>query len=102
MKEDKLQELQSELNELKNRAIKVGYVNKLPRLPKSYGIYSMPPEHTMVGFYKRLTNWENGLLQMEFPGGKPSIKKPKLKIITDVDPITELINKFGVSLTKSN
>lgn len=58
-----LKELESELFELKSRANRVGYKNIIPRLPYHKA------DHLMIGFYKRLHNWKNGLLQFENPGG---------------------------------
>ncbi len=62
-----------ELDELKIRAAKIGYKNKFPRLPmKKYNF-----DQSMVGFNYRLNNWKKQLLQLELPGGLPSLK-PKI------------------------
>lgn len=90
-----IQELQSELSDYRSRAIQIGYKNKLPTLPKSTKLnqHGLPANHLMVGFHKRLTNWIKGLEQLEFPGGKPSLKKPE-PVKTEVVSVDQLVQKY--------
>lgn len=74
MKDSKLrfdEELINEINDLKVRAIKVGYKNIMPKLPESKSNF----EQSMSGFRYRLDNWKKQLLQLENPGGMLSGKK---------------------------
>ena len=88
-----LQELQSELSDLRVRATKVGYKNKLPQMPKAtrFGSNNLPPDHLMQGFRKRLSNWTSGLLQLEYPGGIP-VEKPIEKV--EASSLEQLVTKF--------
>ncbi len=82
-----------ELEDLKIRAIKIGYKNKFPKLPKQK--YNL--EQSMIGFRYRLNNWKKQLLQMENPGGLPSVKKVKPVISTD-----SLLENGNFVIKKSN
>jgi len=62
------QDLNNELSVLKERARKINYKNGLPSLPKPKSSQKSF-DNLMIGFYKRLYNWKNGLVQMENPGG---------------------------------
>ncbi len=53
------QRLANQLYELNLRAKKINYKNKIPTLPKK------PTNSTMMGFYKRLSNWTNVLSHIE-------------------------------------
>lgn len=59
------QELINEINDLKARALKIGYKNTMPKLPEPKGNF----EQSMSGFRYRLDNWKKQLLQLENPGG---------------------------------
>lgn len=74
MKNSISEELKSEITDLKNRASRIGYKNVFPKFPKDQHTQKSF-ENLMVGFYKRLENWKGGLLQLENPGGLPSLKK---------------------------
>jgi hypothetical protein len=66
--------LKNEINDLKNRARQIGYKNVFPKFPKEQ--YSQKSfDNLMMGFEKRLTNWKNGLEQLENPGGALNGKK---------------------------
>lgn len=68
------EELSDELILLQERARKINYKNQIPRLPKPQ--YSQKSfDNLMIGFQKRLTNWEKGLIQLENPGGTLNGKK---------------------------
>lgn len=74
MKDSKLrfpEELINEINDLKVRAVKIGYKNIIPKLPESRSNF----EQSMLGFMYRLDNWKKQLLQLENPGGMLSGKK---------------------------
>lgn len=91
------EELLSELAILKQRAIKVGYKNIIPRLPKSF--YIGHSEHLMQGFQKRLTNWKNYLIQLENPGGIPyGEKTAKVVLSSKEDMMKRLSEQLGASL----
>lgn len=60
-----LNELRNELTFLQSRARTVGYKNALPKMPSGKRISGEPPVHLMTGFYMRLGNWINGLVQLE-------------------------------------
>lgn len=61
-------ELLNEINDLKNRALKVGYKNVIPKMPET--IFNS--DQSMAGFRYRLDNWKKQLVQLENPGGLPS------------------------------
>jgi len=68
------EDLKKEINELKVRAREIGYKNAFPKFPKEQ--YSQKAfDNLMMGFEKRLTNWKNGLEQLENPGGTLNGKK---------------------------
>jgi hypothetical protein len=97
-KQAPLHDLQNELNDLKIRAAKVGYKNNFPKLPRAtrkmsdrFGGNNLPPDHLMLGFYKRLGNWTSGLIQLEFPGGIVT-EKPVEKIVDS--SLEQLVSKF--------
>ncbi len=92
-KQAPLHDLQNELNDLKIRAAKIGYKNNFPKLPRAtrLGGSNLPPDHLMLGFYKRLGNWTSGLIQLEFPGGIPT-EKPVEKIVDN--SLEQLVSKF--------
>ena len=76
MKDKKLilkEDLILELNNLKSRALKIGYKNIMPKFPDKFANY----EETLAGFMYRLDNWKKQLIQLENPGGLPS-NKPSL------------------------
>lgn len=78
------EELKSEITNLKSRALKIGYKNVFPKFPKEQ--HSQKNfENLMIGFHKRLDNWKNGLLQLENPGGLPSLKKEQQTEILSVE-----------------
>lgn len=76
------EQLKSEIVDLKSRALKIGYKNAFPRLPKEQANHKTF-ENLMIGFSKRLHNWKNGLIQLENPGGTLNGKK------RDADKIIE-------------
>ena len=59
MTEHEIQETRTTLSQLNSRAIKVGYKNKTPHLPKNIS------PSTMSGYRKRLQNWTTGLVYLE-------------------------------------
>ena len=63
MKLEKILKIESELVELKSRARTSGYKNGIPKLPENY------QDSSMIGFYKRLSNWKKGLIVAENPNG---------------------------------
>lgn len=67
------EEFLQEINNLKSRAIKIGYKNGFPKLPSKKHNF----EQSMMGFNYRFSNWKKQLLQLENPGGLPSGKLPK-------------------------
>ncbi len=67
------EELIREISNLRSRAIKVGYKNIMPKLPTS----NKNLEQSMIGFNYRLDNWKKQLIQMENPGGIPTINNEK-------------------------
>ena len=69
MDNQKLQQIQKELAELKNRAYKANYKNVIPSLPKMK--HKSNIDSTFQGFYKRLNNWKNGLVQLENYESRP-------------------------------
>ena len=77
------------LSELKARAIRVGYKNIIPTIP----IFKKekPEVHSsqMVGFNKRLYNWERGLIQFENPGGLP---QPEPEVSTELLNGVKILN----------
>lgn len=68
------EELINEINDLKARALKIGYKNTMPKLPESKSNF----EQSMSGFRYRLDNWKKQLLQLENPGGMLLGKKRSL------------------------
>lgn len=74
MKNSISEELKKEISELKTRARAVDYKNTFPRLPKDQ-MTQKAYDNLMIGFHKRLTNWKNGLTQLENPGGSLNGKK---------------------------
>lgn len=60
-----LNEIQNELVSLQERAKKIGYKNIIPKIPQGKKLGSEPPEHLLAGFNLRLSNWINGLIQLE-------------------------------------
>ena len=85
-------DLLNEINDLKRRAILVGYKNKIPKLPDETSNF----DQSMIGFNYRLHNWKNQLLQLENPGGLPHYKN----IITeskDLDLRHYVINKSDLA-----
>ncbi len=98
MKENQtpLQELQSKLNELRSRALTIGYKNNIPSLPRATKLshHGLPPSHLMQGFELRLGNWIAGLEQMEFPGGKPQIVTKPIVPKLEVSNLEQLVQKF--------
>jgi hypothetical protein len=87
--QDKITEVESELSELKSRARNAGYKNVMPKLSEKLKFYDEGlQEGIMCGFYKRLSNWKQGLIIMENPGGLVyanvlAKKEEELKISTN-------------------
>lgn len=94
MEKSNYQEIEKMLSDFKNRAQIVGYKNQLPRMPKNKSSDFINVEHLMVGFYKRLVNWENGLIQLENPGG---ILRESKKIIENNINSNFDMSKFNIS-----
>lgn len=69
MDQEQILKLGHELSELKLRARNVGYKNNIPKLPSLKNREIGHQNSVMSGFYKRLSNWTNGLNVMENPGG---------------------------------
>lgn len=81
-----INEINSELTELKLRAKKVGYKNAIPRIPKFKKTHPHNHNSTLMGFNKRINNWKKGLLILENPGGFPVVETQTLSINTIVFP----------------
>jgi hypothetical protein len=62
-------EVQNRLSDLKSRAMRAGYKCIIPKLPEFKKEKPEIHESQMLGFNKRLYNWERVLLQFEYPGG---------------------------------
>lgn len=89
MKSEKILKIESELSELKSRARTSGYKNGIPKLPENY------QDNSMIGFYKRLSNWKNGLILAENPNGLASHKVKSENIGEFVVSTAALIEHFS-------
>ena len=76
-------EAQLRLSELKTRAIRAGYKCVIPKIPRFKKEKPEVHESQMMGFRKRLHNWEQGLLIFENPGGIPQPNKEATTVISD-------------------
>ncbi len=80
-----INELRSELSLLQSRAQEAGYKNVLPKIPTGKRISGEPPVHLMAGFYMRLSNWTNGLVQLENNINPPAPIRRNVNIIESLN-----------------
>lgn len=96
MEQEQIMKIESELLELKVRARNAGYKNIIPRLPKKLKNKETTLQMSvMSGFRKRLTNWKNGLITMENPGGLNSdnSEKKSSKLSESIVTLAEHFNE---------
>jgi len=94
MEQEQIIKLETELSELKIRAKNIGYKNEIPRLPKKLRSKDASfQQSVMSGFYKRLSNWKNGLMIMENPGGMGAVEKKDTAIKTSIATLAEHFNE---------
>jgi hypothetical protein len=94
MEQEQIVKLESELSDLKVRARNIGYKNEIPRLPKKLRSKDASfQQSVMSGFYKRLSNWKNGLVTMENPGGMGAVEKKDTAIKTSIATLAEHFNE---------
>ena len=93
-----LTSIENEISDLKFRAAQIQYKNAIPTLGE---YFKEKPEwlqkSLLVGFRKRFSNWKQGLLIQENPGGFETIKKEST--ISEISPVDTAIlaEKFNGS-----